>query len=79
MTTYRRPITPTDIIFAFPNETERMTRRQIAEAVGRKPHDRLNRMIDSLVDEGYLKREVDKMPNGVDVFLYHRPFPLDEV
>lgn len=78
MTDYRTPITQTDIVFAFADEREQLTRRQIAERLNRKPHGALNNKIDSLVDEGYLERTVTTLPNGVGMYLYRRTFPLQE-
>jgi len=77
MTNYREPIRPINIVYAFETMDERLTRRQIAERLDRKPAPHLNNMIDSLVTEGYLNREVVTLPNGVDMFVYSRIVPLE--
>ena len=69
---YHRPReeTRTIIIEAVASSPRPLTRTQIADALDRRKTPHLNTLIDELVDEGILNREVRVFHNGVKGYTY---------
>jgi len=69
---YQQPTTDKDVLESFWNPEEFLTRRQIAERVGRKPHKALNDRIERLCNEGKIERYQESLPNGRPQFWYKK-------
>ena len=69
---YHRPRDETRaiIIDAVASSPRPLTRTQIADALDRRKTPHLNTLIDELVDEGVLTREVRVFHNGVKGYTY---------
>ena len=59
------------IIQTLANNPQGLTRTQIAEALGRTKTPHLIKLIEELVDEGFIYKEVKVFNNGVEGYLYH--------
>ena len=60
------------IMSAIENNPSGLTRTQIANALNRTKTPHLITMIESLVESGYLRRQVKIFGNGVEGYLYTR-------
>lgn len=58
------------IITAIENSPGGLTRTQIARALERTKTPHLIDLIESLVEDGYIKREVKTFANGVEGYIY---------
>jgi len=76
MYTWKRPFGEFDpcdeneIIWCFPNKKDFYSRRDIAAALFRAKSPTLIRCIDQAVGRGWLETTTQRLPNGVDMFLY---------
>ena len=58
------------IMQTIENHPSGLTRTQIAKAIERTKTPHLIKLIESLVDEGYIQRQVKVFGNGVEGYLY---------
>jgi len=59
------------ILRSVQESQEPLSRTQIARALNRRKTPHLIAVIDELVDEGLLTREVTTLHNGVEAYVYH--------
>lgn len=69
---YTARLSKEDILLCFMSDEEWLTRAQIAERLFRSKSPALITMIEALVDEGELERNVDQFSNGAQMFWYRR-------
>lgn len=76
---FDQPTTDYDVISAFKNEEEWLSRKAIADRVLRVKSPALIARIERLAQEGHLHKEFSRLPNGVDMCIYRRVASLDVV
>ena len=76
---FDQPTTDYDVLSAFRDEEEYLSRKAIADRVMRVKSPSLIARIEILVSEGYLLKEFTTLPNGVDMCLYRRARALDVI
>lgn len=69
MWNFDEPLTDQDVLWAF-REGRAMTRRDVALELRRAKSPTLVARMNKLVHEGFLSVEFQKLPNGVDMWVY---------
>jgi len=69
---YENPTTPTDLLNAFANDDEWLSRAQICGRVFRRVTPNLIGMIEQLVTQQFLDKSTEPLPNGYKKFWYRR-------
>lgn len=67
---FDQPLRDGDILWVFINQ-EFMTRREIAKALGCAKSPSLVRVLDRMVEDGFLTVGIKPLPNGVDMYVYN--------
>jgi len=67
---YQNPTTPEDILSAFDDPEEWLSRNQISGRVFRRPTPQMIGMIEQLVVAGKLQKSTEPLPNGYKKFWY---------
>lgn len=76
---FDQPTTDYDVLAAFKNEEEWLSRAAIAKRVLRVKSPSLIARIEKLAQEGHLHKDFSRLPNGVDMCIYRRVTSLDVV
>lgn len=69
---YTRWLQDEDVLLAFVNEEEWLSRRQIAERLWRKVTPHFRARLERLVGQGKLIRTTETLPNGRIMFWYKK-------
>jgi len=76
---FDQPTTDYDVLAAFRNTDEWLSRKTIAERCLRVKSPSLIQRIERLVSEGYILKEFSTLPNGVDMCIYKLARSLDVI
>jgi len=69
---FDQPVTDENVLDAFANTTEWLTRKMVAERVDRVKSPTFTARLESLADRGCLEKNFHRLPNGVDMVIYRR-------
>lgn len=69
---YTDAISDEDVLLAFTDADEWLSRRQLADRVWRKVTPSLVERLERLVGEGKLKRQHHQLNNGMMMFFYQK-------
>lgn len=76
---FDQPTTDYDVLSAFKNEEEWLSRKAIADRVLRVKSPALIARIERLAHEGHLHKDFSRLPNGVDMCIYRRVVSFDVI